>query len=223
MKSVFTFSILVLALCIGSFAQTNEPAPCPTISLTREPFDPNIGDFVSYTVVLDDNSDKYNVKYEWTVKDGEIVSGQGTSTVKIKINLDSLTVTANVKVSPQNCSSSVTESFIIEQHISILIDEFSTSVSRIDKARFDNLAAGLQNNPNANAYIIENFAKETSRKVIKRKNQLITNYLVNIKGIERDRIVLQNASADKNLTQLFIVPAGAIPPTCDDCITVKSK
>lgn len=212
-----------MTFSIGTFAQTNETLSCPTISLTRNSFNLSLGDYVSYTLVLGNNFDKYNLKYEWTVKDGEIVGGQGTPTVKIKMNLDSLTVTANVKILPGNCSSSVTESFVIDRPDSILIDEFSTSVSRIDKARLETLAKGLQNNPNANAYIIEKFAKKTSRKTIERKNRLIVNYLVKSNGIERDRIILENAFGDKILTRFFMVPAGAMPPTCDDCIPIKSK
>ncbi len=103
-----------------------------------------------------------------------------------------------------------------------LIDEFSFSALQIDKTRINNFAVRLQENPTALAYIIEKFARKTSRKTVEQKNQALFDYF-KLKGIQKDRIVLLNAFTDENLTQFILVPAGASPPSCDDCITVQPK
>ena len=99
-------------------------------------------------------------------------------------------------------------------------DEFSIAATRIDKARLDNFLVGLQNNPSAIGYIIERFERKTPRLIVQRKNRKIFNYL-KLRAFDKDRIVLLNASANENLTQFVLVPAGASPPICDDCISVK--
>ncbi len=83
-------------------------------------------------------------------------------------------------------------------------------------------AAGTMCHPNATAYIIEHFKKKTSRQAITQKNEMIADYLKR-SGVETDRFVLLNALTGENLTQFFIVPAGAMSPTCEDCITVELK
>ncbi len=65
MKKVFVFSILVLAFCVCSFAQTNNSASCPDFSLKSEPLNPNPNDYIFYTVVFDNDFDKEGIKYEW--------------------------------------------------------------------------------------------------------------------------------------------------------------
>jgi hypothetical protein len=42
-----------------------------------------------------------------------------------------------------------------------------------------------------------------------------------ITGIEKDQIVLLNRFSNKNLTQFYLVPTGANPPTCDDCVSAN--
>ncbi len=82
-------------------------------------------------------------------------------------------------------------------------------MSRIDKAILNALLIELQNDSTANAYIIEKFNRNTSRKLIKQKVQKLKNYLFEIKKTEKDRIVFLTEFGDENITRIYIVPAGA--------------
>ncbi len=155
MKRYLFIPILILTFCVGTFPQTNKNSPCPIISLTSDDSNAGAGEYISYTISLSGEFNKYDVKFEWTVKDGEIISGQGTSTIKIKMNLDSLAVEVKIKGLPPNCSDNVSESFVIDRPYPRKVDEFSTSTSQIDKARLDNLILEIQNNPSIVAYIFE--------------------------------------------------------------------
>jgi hypothetical protein len=210
MRKLLFASILVFAFCFAAFGQDS---PCPTITLTSNPTMVTAGEFISYIVHLSEEAKQYKIKYFWAVDEGEIISGQGTPTVKIKTIIDSLNVIVEIQGLPKNCLNTISDSFVIDRPYSNLIDGFSISVSQIDKARLDNLAGYLTNNPTSTGYIFEYFKKKTSQRAIKQKSQRIIDYLVRVKGIEKNMIVLQTISADKNLTRFFAVPAGAIPPT----------
>ena len=226
MRKVFIASILVLTFCAATFAQTDKILPCPTIEVNSPPNIPIEGEPMTFTASLSKEAEKFNLKYIWTISRGEIIEGQGTLTLKVlhRELWESLTATLEIIGLPTECanttSSSITHTYF--PITPIKIDEFSIFVARIDKARLDYLKMELSNNPSANAYIIEHFEKKTSRGSIARKNKAITVYL-KTQGIDNDRVVLLNALTGKNLTQFFIVPAGATPPTCEDCITVGLK
>jgi len=223
MKSFLFVLILILAFCGGTFAQTDKISPCPTIDVTGPAGIPNPDEPILFTASLSKEAEKFNLEYKWTVSGGEIIGGQGTLAVRaLQKNLgETLTLTLEVIGLPEKCEKTSSESMSICVGYTLeLLDEFSIAAFQIDKARLDNFTARLQNNPSAMAYIIEKFERKTSRNAIEQKNQKILNYL-KTKGVQRDYIVLLNALTDKNLTQFVLVPAGASPPICDDCVSVN--
>lgn len=213
MRKLLFALILILTFCCLAFGQKGQILTCPTITLTSSPTMVTAGEFILYSVHLSEEAKQYKIKYYWVVEEGEIISGQGTPTVKIKTILDSLNVTVEIQGLPQSCPNTFSDGFVIDRPHSISIEEFSISVTQIDKAKLDNLASYLINNPTSTGYIFEYFKKKTSQRAIKQKSQRIIDYLVRTKEIEKNMIVLQNISADKNLTRFFAVPQGAMPPT----------
>jgi len=218
MKSIFIFTILVLSFCVGTFAQTNETSPCPTISVMGPAGIPSSDEAIVFTVSLSKEADKFNPKYNWTISGGEIIEGQGTQVISVSapkfFTGESLRATVELANLPKECGT-VTASetaFMAICYSHRQVDEFSMPASRIDKARLENLVVELENNPSANGYIIEKFAKKTSEKVVREKIQKITEYLVKERQIEKERIVILTAMSNENLTQYFIVPPGASPP-----------
>ena len=226
MRKLFIVSILVLTFCAATFAQTDKISPCPTIDLASPSNIPVEGEPITFTASLSKEAEKFDLKYVWTISSGKIVEGHGTLAIKVlqKENFNNgLTATFEIIGLPDQCEKKASASApIICYILPSKVNEFSISVARIDKARLDNLRMELSNNPGANAYIIEHFEKKTSRSAITRKNKAIAVYL-KTQGINKDRIVLLNALTGENLTEFFIVPAGATPPNCEDCITVELK
>lgn len=225
MKSVLISLIFVLSFCVAAFSQTNENSPCPTISVRGQAGIPEPNEPVTFVASIGEENKEFDLKYNWTVSSGEIIEGQGTLTVKIlqKDLGESFTATLEVIGLPKRCRNTVSETTYINIVLDpVQFDQFSISISRIDKARLENLGIEINKNPSAKAYIIEHFEKKVSREAIARKNKATVNYLKRI-GIGTDRFALLNALTDTNLTQFFIVPAGATPPICEDCVTVELK
>lgn len=88
------------------------------------------------------------------------------------------------------------------------------SCSRDDmKARMDNLAVELQNDPTSTTYVIA-YAGRTSR--VGQADLLgdfALTYLTNDRGIDRSRITIINGGfREEDCLELWVVPSGATPP-----------
>ena len=181
---------------------------------------------VIFTAEIGKEAEKFNTILKWNVNNSEKIEGQGTKQIKVLwkgMCNTNLTATIEVFGLPKDCQSTASETAAIMccRFQPLIVDEFSVPATRIDKIKLDNLITASKNNPDAQIYIIERFSRNTSLKAINRKNRKILDYL-KMQGIETDSITLQNAFADENLTQFFIVYPGASEPECFDCITVNS-
>jgi hypothetical protein len=215
MKSILFIPLFLLIFCRVSFAQTNKISSCPTVSISNTTI-PEPEGYVVYTASLSEQVEPFKVQYNWTVQHGKIVSGQGTSTAKFKIDSTSLNVSVQITGLPEKCPNTASESFVIDFAQQRQFAEFSISVSQINKNSLDSLAAELQNNPAATAYVFEYFRQNTSQKLIKQKIQKITDYLLREKGINKDRIVILTKRSSKNSTKIFIASLGADAPDIND-------
>lgn len=224
MKSFLFILILIFAFCVAAFAQTDKIPLCPSISVTGPAGVPKPDEPIVFTEILSKEADKFNLQYNWTVVGGKIIEGQGSLSVKAihKEAGRNLTLTVEVNGLPEECArtASETSSAPCLPPTLQLLDEFSISESRIDKARVDSFLVNLQNDPSAAGYIIESFTKGTSRKTIQQKSQRIFGYL-KLRAIEKDQIVLLNCFSNKTLTRFYSVPAGATRPTCDDLVSAS--
>ncbi len=186
MKSFLVSTILVLSFCAGAFAQANETSPCPTISVTGPSGIPTPDEPITFTAEISEEAKKFKTEYKWTVTNGEIIEGQGTTVIKVlwkEMCEKSLSAEFKVIGLPKNCISVASErAATVCPPSSKLVDEFSESISQIDKARLDNLFVEIQNDPSAVAYIFERFERKTSQNVIERKIQKITDYLIKKKS-----------------------------------------
>jgi hypothetical protein len=154
--------------------------------------------------------------YAWTVSPGTIVEGQGTSTIRVDTTgLAGQTVTATLSMGGYtlNCSASCSASVPLPSAKCRKFDEFP-EISRNDlKARLDNYAVEIQNDPTSTAYVViyPNRAGKTA--IAQRHSAQIVDYLVNSRGIDARRIVtLVGAARDSMSTELWSCPQGATPP-----------
>jgi hypothetical protein len=92
-------------------------------------------------------------------------------------------------------------------------DEFPDIQRNDEKARLDNFAIELQNDPTATAYVIVYPGKTSKRGDVQHHSSRIIEYLVHSRGIDERRIVtLVGTTRDQLLVQLWVSPAGATPP-----------
>jgi len=155
------------------------------------------------------------VTYNWSVSAGTISSGQGTSSITVDTaGLGGQTVTATVEVGgldpacsrTASCSTSVTA----PAPPATKFDEYGNIRFNDEKARLDNYAIQLQNQPGAQGYIIAygSCAGEAQARADRAKD-----YLVNTRGIDAGRIVTVDGGCRSDLSvELWIVPTGATAP-----------
>jgi hypothetical protein len=92
-------------------------------------------------------------------------------------------------------------------------DEYGDIRFNDEKARLDNFAIQLQNEPGSTATII---AYGTCAGEGQARADRAKNYLVNTRGIEASRITAIDGGCRPDLTvQLWIVPTGATAPAAD--------
>jgi hypothetical protein len=199
-------------------------SPCPYPVNISAPTVVNEGEIITYTA---DSaySGTAGLNYTWTVTPAaaHVVSGAGTPTITVdSTGLGGQRITATLVVDDGSgdpmCRQTAQASTNVpppEKRI-IVGREFDTccSCSYDDqKARLDNLAVELQNDPTTTTYI---FAYGGRTSPVGQADRLITrarDYLVSQRGVDASRIVMSNGGfREEDCLEVWIVPQGANPP-----------
>ena len=201
--TAFTTTKVVVRECI-------RPPVCPNVSIYC-PETVSLGQPVTFTANL---SGGYPASitpvYNWTVTGGTIISGQGTPSIQVDATgLEGQSITANLSVEGynQSCTATCTAQIPRRPPKCTQVDYYPPIRYNDEKARLDNFAIQLQNDPNAKGHIIVFGANSAEKqKRIKRAY----DYLVNTRGITADRLVTKDGGPrDQTTTELWIVPLGA--------------
>jgi len=150
------------------------------------------------------------------VSAGTISSGQGTSSITVDTTgLGGQSVTATVEIGGLDpaCSrtASCTATVTAPAPPATKFDEYGNIRFNDEKARLDNYAIQLQNQPGAQGYIIAygSCAGEAQARADRAKD-----YLVNTRGIDAGRLVTVDGGCMPELkVELWVVPTGATAPT----------
>jgi hypothetical protein len=146
------------------------------------------------------------VNYNWTVSPNtlNITSGVGTSSITVDTKgLGGQTITADLDVNDGVYDAACRQRISVPTVVEKLppppgprrFDEFESSSFDDDKARLDAFAIELQNNPDAQGYIImyqgtDKASERTGKVEVLSKRTL--DYLVKTRGIDPRRIVITN-------------------------------
>jgi hypothetical protein len=194
------------------------PPPCPTVSVSC-PTDVEANQPVTFTASVSGGAAGASWTYNWSVSAGTISSGQGTSTITVDTaNLGGQSVTATVSIggadpSCTGTTASCTTSVKPPPTPARKFDEYGNIRFNDEKARLDNYAIQLQNEPGSSGTILVygSCAGEAQQRGDRAKD-----YLVNTRGIEAGRITVVDGGCRADLAvQLWIVPQGAAAPTVD--------
>jgi hypothetical protein len=185
--------------------------PCPTVSVSC-PSDVDQGSPITYTASV---SGDMNVTYNWSVSAGTISGGQGTSSITVDTTgLGGQTVTATVELGglDPSCSRTASCSTSIKAPVppAVKFDEYGNIRFNDEKARLDNYAIQLQNQPGSQGYIVAygSCAGEAEARANRAKD-----YLVNTRGVDASRLMTVDGGCRSDLTvELWVVPTGATPP-----------
>lgn len=206
--------------------------PLPPIAKSPCPFPVNIsapkqvtdGEIITYTADVA-YSGTAELKYTWKVtpSSARIISGLGTPT----LNVDSTglggqritaTLTADDGSSDPSCAQSAQAVSIIasiEKKIIVAqeFDECNSCSLNDQKARLDNLAVELQNDPSTRAYIIAYGGRMSPLGQVEKLISRAREYLVAHRGIDASRLTVVNGGfREEDSVELWVVPSGAAPP-----------
>ena len=89
-----------LFTAISIWAQEPEPLKCPVIRITSTVNGPKEklpdGATAKFTAILEPKKPEDQLKYNWTLSSGKIVSGQGTDTVQVERQIHYVTATVHI-------------------------------------------------------------------------------------------------------------------------------
>ncbi|HEX8291851.1 MAG TPA: hypothetical protein VF570_08860 [Pyrinomonadaceae bacterium] len=191
------------------------PRPvCPNVSI----YCPDVqqaGTPITFTASVSGGTPGVTPVYNWVVSAGTILSGQGTPTVTVDTaGLAGQPITATVEVAGYNleCRAQCQASVPAPPNPT-RFDEFGEVPRDDEKARLDNFAIELQNNPGTQGYIIAYGGSGRRSATGQQRAQRARDYLVTTRGIDASRVVtLDGGQRTTGSLQLWLVPPGATPP-----------
>lgn len=206
--------------------------PLPPIAKSPCPFPVNIsapnqvtdGEIITYTAdVVYTGKSPLNYTWKVTPSSARIISGLGTPT----LNVDSTglggqritaTLTADDGSSDPACAQSAQAVSIIapiEKKVIVAqeFDECNSCSLNDQKARLDNLAVELQNDPSTRAYIIAYGGRMSPLGQVEKLSSRARDYLVAHRGIDASRLTVVNGGfREEDSVELWLVPSGAAAP-----------
>ena len=194
------------------------PPPCPVVSVSC-PSDVGPGEPITFTASVSGGDAGATWTYNWSVSAGTISSGQGTSTITVDtagLGGQSVTATVSIGGADPSCTgttASCTSGIRTPPPNPTKFDEYGNIRFNDEKARLDNYAIQLQNDPAASGTIIVYGSCQGEGQ---QRGDRAKDYLVNTRGIEAGRITVIDGGCRADLTvQLWIVPSGATAPAAD--------
>lgn len=213
-------------ICLKVIEETTK-RPCPYDIRLDGPDRVTEGDLITFASFNAVTSGAIPVIYNWSVSpnNARVTSGLGTPAITVDTTgLGGQTITANLDVNDgvfdASCRQKISVPTIIDKLPPLpsprKFDEFESLAFDDDKARLDAFTIELQNNPDAQGYIImyqgTDKASLNTRKVDVLSKRTL-DYLVKARGIDPRRIVITNwGTRPKTTYELWIIPPGAQPP-----------
>jgi len=199
-------------------------SPCPFPLNISAPKQVTEGEIITYTADVA-YTGSAPVRYAWKVTpaSARVISGIGTST----LNVDSTglggqritaTLTADDGSADPACAQTVQAVSVIapiEKKIIVAreFDECNNCTFDDQKARLDNLAVELQNDPSTRGYIMAYGGRMSPIGQVEKLMSRARDYLVTQRGIDASRLVVVNGGfREEDSVELWIVPSGATAP-----------
>ena len=191
------------------------PQPvCPTVSVSC-PEAGKEGAPVTFTAQVSGGTPGMTPSFNWTISAGRIISGQGTPSITVDTTgLAGQTVRATLDIGgfgmpcPASCAVAIP---IVNKPSKF--DEYYDIARNDEKARLDNYAIQLQQEPGSQGYVIVYPSRKAGPAQAQARAQRIVDYLVNTRGLDAHRVVITMGPAREDwLFGLWVVPEGAPPP-----------
>lgn len=199
-------------------------SPCPYPLNVSAPEQITEGEIITYTADVS-YTGSVPLKYTWRVtpSTARVISGLGTAT----LNVDSTglggqritaTLTADNGSGDPACARTVQAVSVIapvEKKVIVAreFDECNNCTFDDQKARLDNLAVELQNDPSTRGYILAYGGRMSPIGQVEKLMSRARDYLVTQRGIDASRLVVVNGGfREEDSVELWVVPSGATAP-----------
>jgi hypothetical protein len=200
-------------------AQPCPPPPCPVVSVDC-PTGSLIeaGTPVTFTANVSGMTGNLSPTYRWTVTDGTITGGQGTPTITVDTNGQAgrtLSATVELVGLPAGCQPTPSCAITLgKRPESGVFDRYSEIPRDDEKARLDNFAIQLQNEPGAQGYIVAYGGRRGRQGEAERRAARAREYLTTTRGIDPSRLkTLTPGYRESTETELWLRPTGAPEPS----------
>lgn len=213
------FTIILVCACHGTFlGQTPSPEKQNCVSDLQVTISPDIimaGE--TYTFTATHSKTNLNLKYEWITSNGEIIEGQGTPILRVKLKEDEgkgLVATVQLIGLPENCSQAVASASGSPYcpPDSVLIDSFKKSTPDIEE-RLGIIATRLEEAPpHSHLVIAIKFDGKTTRTQGEAYIKRLFNYFTKNLSVKPAQLLFVASDEGDNTTDVYIVPEGATLP-----------
>ncbi|HET9525938.1 MAG TPA: hypothetical protein VFO99_07215 [Pyrinomonadaceae bacterium] len=199
-------------------------SPCPYPVSVSAPQTVNEGEIITFAADVSYGGTS-GLQYAWTVnpKGAKVISGAGTPTITVdSTGIGGQRVIATLVVTDGSgdptCRQSAQSVAVVtapERKVIVAreFDECANCTFDDQKARLDNLAVELQNDPSARAHIIAYGGRYSPIAQVEVLMKRARDYIVEQRGIDASRLTIVNGGfrEDDNV-ELWVVPAGAEAP-----------
>ena len=206
--------------------------PLPPLAKSPCPFPVNVsaaqqvteGEIITYTADVT-YTGTAPVRYRWNVtpSSARIISGLGTATINVdSTGLGGQRITATLiaddgSADPACMQTVQAVSSITAREKKVIVarefDECNNCTFDDQKARLDNLAVELQNDPSTRGYIMAYGGRMSPLGQVEKLMSRARDYLVTQRGIDASRLVVVNGGfREADSVELWIVPSGASAP-----------
>jgi hypothetical protein len=199
-------------------------SPCPFPVTVSAPANVNEGEIVTFAADSEYTGSS-QLRYTWTVNPSRarVISGVGTPTITIdSTGLGGQRIIATLTVDDGSADPSCKQ---VAQTVAAVtapkkvvivareFDECNDCTFDDQKARLDNLAVELQNDPSTTAYVIAYGGRYSPLAKVEVLMKRARSYMIDQRGIDASRLVIVNGGfREADSVELWLVPSGAAPP-----------
>jgi hypothetical protein len=192
------------------------PPVCPSLQIScPDRVRPNQP--VTFSADIAGGSPNISPVYNWAITAGKIISGEGTNSITVDTTgLAGQSVRATLTMggyNSLNCSATCIAQIPPELPVGRKFDEFGAIARNDEKARLDNYAIELQNDPTATAYAVVYPGQRGKPGEVQQHITRVIDYLTNSRGIDKNRIAtVIGPMRSELMIELWVVPQGAKTP-----------
>lgn len=225
MRHAHLIILLILAIALTSYAQSAESA-CPKFSVLGPSGITQPGEDVYFTLQFEGDFNPYKVDLEWKVENGQLMEGQGTSTIRVassKHGGEDIKAVVVLKGMREGCETEASETApIAPLPHGQPVDTYGDLPLEMELSRLDTFFIELINNPPSTGFIVIGVGSDGE--LVQGKERMI-RIINHAKFRKFDKALLNFGilKAEGTRTVLWRVPEGAELPSCRECEIVEGR